>query len=105
MEEIMLATDVVLQAIIRPTAGSVEDLIARAQMGEIRLIMLHSVLYYAVSSVRENDGINTHRLAALLKYVQIISDEPEYLGPQERDSWVPTPEEVENWRKLALGED
>jgi len=74
MEEIMLATDVVLQAIIQPGAGSVEDLVAQAQNGEIQLSVLHSVLYFALYSVRENDKINTQRLAELLKYVQIISD-------------------------------
>lgn len=105
MEEILLATDVVLQAIIGPTGGSVEGLIAQAQNGEVHLTVLHSVLYCAVYSVRETDRINTHRLAELLKYSQIMSDEPEYLGPQERGSWKPASEEVENWRKLALGED
>jgi hypothetical protein len=105
MEEIMLATDVVLQAIIGPDPASVDGLIAEAQNREIQLTVLHSVLYCAVYSVRETDRINPHRLSELLKYSQIASDEPEYLGRHERGSWVPTSEEVEKWRKLALGED
>jgi hypothetical protein len=102
MEEIMLATDVVLQAIIGPNSGSAETLIAQAKTGEIQLTVLHSVLYYAVKSVSEDDQINLRRFSELLKYSQIISDEPEYLGTKERDLWEPTARDVENWRKLAL---
>jgi hypothetical protein len=102
IEEVMLATDTVLKAIIRPTADSVDHLIAEAQKGETRLSVLHSSLYCALYSARETDSLNIPRLAQLLKYVEIVQDAPEYLGPEERDSWVPSSEEVSNWRKCAL---
>lgn len=104
MQPTMLATDVVLQALVGPSKGLIESLIMQAQNGKTRLTVLHSTLYCAVISVRPSDTLNTHRFAELLKYSEIIPDEPQYLGPQERDSWVPTSKEIEHWRKLALGE-
>ena len=105
MEEIMLATDIVLRAIIARNDDSVRKLIEQAQSGEILLIIPQTVLYWAVHSVKENDTIHSHRLAQLLKYSYILQDAPEYLGPAERDAWEPTSKQVEHWRTLATEED
>ena len=102
MEEVMLATDVVLSAIISPTTQVVDKLIEQAKRGEIALLMPHFVLYCALYSVEDSDVVNSHQLAELLKYVQIVADAPEFLGPQERGSWTPSVEEVANWRRCAL---
>ena len=105
MEEVMLATDVVLKSMIAPAARSLTELISQAKRGEIYLTMSQSVLYYAFQSVRESDKIRFDRFCELLKYSQIVSDEPQYLGPQERESWQTDFIEVENWRSLALETD
>jgi hypothetical protein len=104
MEEVMLAIDVVLQAIIGRN-GSAANLIEQARRGEILLVVPHSVLYCAIYSISSTDTINTSQLAALLRYSQILPDSPEYLGPDDRDSWRPNSQAVENWRRLALKDD
>ena len=101
MEEVMLATDVVLEAIIGRN-GSAAKLIEQARKGEIHLVVPHYVLYCAVYSTSSTDTINTDQLAELLKYCEILPDAPAYLGPEDRDSWRPEWHEVENWRRHAL---
>lgn len=105
MDHVMLATDVVLQAIIGNPNGSVGKLMKQAKSDEIRLAIPHLALYCAVYSIRKGDQINAPRLAELLKYSEILPETPEYLGPIERESWVPNAQAVENWRKLALKDD
>jgi len=105
MEEIMLAVDVILQALIGRSTSKVDALIMEARNGEAQLQILDSALYCALYSVRGEDTVNLRRLAELLQYTQLISDSPEYLGPQERESWIPSQGEVENWRKVALEEN
>jgi hypothetical protein len=106
MKEIMIATDVVLEAIIGRTPGLADELIAQAQKGEAQLNILHSTLYSALYSVDPRvDKVNVQRLAQLLKYSQILPDAELYTGPQERDAWVPTEEEITNWREIALRDE
>jgi hypothetical protein len=50
MDELMLATDVVLRAIIGKN-GSVTKLIKQAERGELQLVLPHSAPYWAVYSV------------------------------------------------------
>ena len=104
MEEVIVATDVVLRAIIGHSR-SIEKLIAEARRGEIRLVVPHESLYFAVYSIRSTDVINTSQFAELIQYCQILRDGPEFLGAEERDSWRPNSQEVENWRRLALEEN
>ena len=61
MEERMLATDIVLRAIIARNDDSFRKLIEQAQSGEILLIIPQTALYWAVHTVKENDTINSHR--------------------------------------------
>lgn len=105
MEEIMLATDVVLRAIIARNDVSVGKLIEQARSGDILQIIPQTVLYCAVQSVKENDTINFNRLAQLIKYSYILQDAPEYLGPAERDAWEPTSKQVEHWRSMVVEND
>lgn len=105
MEEITLAIDIILEAIIRPTPGIVDRLIERARKGEARLIILRFALYCALHSVQEEDKVNAKRLAELLKYAEIQPDTLELLEPQDRESWTPSQEEINNWRKCAIRDD
>ena len=101
----MLATDVVLGAIIGRSDHPVRKLIEQAQNGQITLVIPQPVLYWAIHSVKPTDSINTNQLAELIKYSQILPDAPEYLGPNERHSWLPSSEAVAKWRRLVLEED
>lgn len=103
MEEIMLAVDVILEGIIGRTTGKVDALIFEARNGDVQLQILDFALYCALYSVRTEDTVNVRKLAELLQYAQLIPDSPEYLGPQERESWTPSQTEIDNWRKVALG--
>jgi hypothetical protein len=105
MQEIILAVDVILQAIIGRNTSKIDDLILEARNGDAQLQILDSALYCALYSVKGEDKVNVRRLAELLQYAQLISDSPEYLGPEERESWIPSQEEIDNWRKVALGEN
>ena len=102
MEEVMLAVDTVLECLAGPDDGFIDELIRRARVGEIALLMLHSTLYQALCSLRDDDVINRKRFCLLLKFSQIIPDTEVYLGPEERRSWDPSPSEVANWRKSAF---
>lgn len=104
MQKLMLATDVILEALIGPSPIKVDRLISQARNGEVQFEILDLALCGAFYSVDEDDVINVRRLAQLLQYAQLIPDCPEYLGPGEREGWVPTAKEVANWRKCALGE-
>lgn len=99
VEEVMLAVDMVLEAIIGTTPGSIDKLISQAANGEIKLSVCHLALYSAVFSVQKNDNVNATQFAELLRLVQIIPEEPEYLGCEERNSWIPTQDQVDNWRR------
>ncbi|SRR5258708_23644009 len=102
MKEVILAVDVILQALIGRTASKVETLILEAGRGEVQIQIMDSALYCALYSVRSGDTVNIRRLAELLQYAQLISDSPEYLGPEDREMWIPSKAEIENWRKVAL---
>ena len=104
MQEVMLAIDVILEALIARKARKVDSLILEARNGNVQLQILDSALYCALYSVRNEDEVNVRRLADLLQYAQLIPDAPEYLGPQDRVSWTPSQDEVDNWRKVALGD-
>jgi hypothetical protein len=104
MSEVMLAIDSVLEAIIGPSPGSIDEIIRKAREGEIQLILEDFALYCALASVREGDKVNIRRLADLIKYAQIQLDSPEFLGSLDRESWTPSNEAIENWRRWALQE-
>lgn len=101
-EEVILAVDMILEAIIGLKPGRIDELIAEAESGEVRLSLSHFALYCAVHSVRAKDNLNARRFANLLRLVEIIPDEPQYLGIEERKAWVPSPDEVDHWRGAAL---
>ena len=104
MNEVIVATDVVLRAIIRPS-DYVANLLDRARKGEVQLVIMHEVLYYALYSISSEDTINTQQLAELIQYSQILPHAPEFLGAEERRSWIPNSQQVEHWRRIALEED
>jgi hypothetical protein len=101
MEEILLATDVVLEVIIGSSTDRANRLIDRARKGEIQINILQSALYWAFYSVKKDDKINFRQVAELFKYAQIVLEAPIYLGPQDREGWTPSQQEVDNWRKCA----
>lgn len=102
MEEIMLAIDAILKVIIGPTPAFVDELIERARKGEVKFLISEFALYCALYSVQEGDQVNARHLAEVLKYAQILPDAPAYLGPEERESWKPSQEEINHWREVAL---
>lgn len=102
MEEVLLGIDVVLEAIIGNANGLSNKLIEQARKGQIQINILHSALYCAFYSVDSDDTADFRQIAELLKYAQIIPDAETYLGPQDRELWTPSKEEVDNWRKCAF---
>ena len=101
MKEIMLAVDVLLAALIGPSPNFVDALINQARNGDANFLVGHHALFCALYSVKESDFINVRRLAELVKYSQIQPEEPEYLGSQERERWIPSEAEMTNWRGIA----
>jgi len=102
MKDVLIATDAILAIIIGKESKVDEEIIKKARKGEYRILIEHCSLYWALYSVREGDNINLKRLAELLKYAQILSEE--LVDPRARESWTPSQEEVEHWRKVALEE-
>ncbi len=102
MEGVTLAVDVVLAAIIGAKNNYVDAVIERARSGELHFILEDKTLFFALFSVKESDSVDLKRLAELLRYSQIQTAEPQYLGPRERKSWSPPETEIQNWREVAL---
>ena len=104
MEPIMLAVDMILTVIIG-NPKTIENLLSQARAGDAYFVVLDSALYCALYSVEEHDSKNLSLLAEVLKYSQLQSDAPEYLGATERSSWTPSRNKVRHWRAVALDVD
>ena len=109
-ESTYLAIDLVLQALIGPDGAAIEGLIAQATTGRVRLVISDRAIYCAVASLRDTDKVNFSRFAALLQYATIQSSRtpPDAIvvskGPPRPEVFSsPSPEEIEHWRKIALG--
>jgi hypothetical protein len=96
---VMLAIDIVLGAMIGPGTGA-EMVIARAEAGEWTPVLLDLALFCAMSSVRADDRVDHARFARLLRHAQFAAS-----GSRAPDTAfaVPSAEEIENWRAVALG--
>jgi hypothetical protein len=102
MKKVLLATDAILRIVIGDKEGYLDELLKQASEGDVEIIIPQLALYCAFASVNEQDRVNPQRIAKLFKYAQLLPDTPEYLGPQDREMWTPTEEEIDNWRKNAL---
>jgi hypothetical protein len=97
---VILAIDVILEALIGPNPSPIERLLAQAKAGQVELVVLHHALYCALRSVGEQDTLNIARLAELVKYARI--EPTPHLKPEEGGVLEPTQEEIENWRADVL---
>jgi hypothetical protein len=97
---VMLAIDIVLGALIGPPGTAAELVIARAEAGEWRPVLLDLALFCAMASVRPEDAVDHARFARLLRHAQFAASgsraEGEAFDP-------PSLEEIEHWRDVALG--
>lgn len=57
MTEVRLAVDAILAVIIGNEPERIDHLLEEARRGNIKLLVLHEALYWALYSVRENDPI------------------------------------------------
>jgi hypothetical protein len=86
-ESVDLAVDVVLHIMIGPTNG------------EIEIYINDVTLFLALYSVRDTDNANFSELAKLLRFA-FIRNRRSSSDPGHN---IPSPEQVERWRKVALG--
>ena len=99
---VMLAIDVVLGALIGPPDTAAEMVIARAEAGEWKPVVLDLALFCAMASVRPDDPVDHARFARLLRYAELAPS----LGRQPDGTFSPpSAEEIEHWRDVALGRD
>lgn len=98
----MLAIDVVLGALIGPPGAAAEMVIEKAEAGEWTPVLLDLALFCAMASVRPEDRVDHARFARLLRHVSFAAS-----GSREEGAAfeMPSADEIEHWRKVALGLD
>ena len=101
-DQVMLAIDIVLAALIGPAGCSADNVIARAEAGEWEPVLLDLALFCAMSSVRPDDRVDHARFARLLRHARFAAS-----GGREADGAFAPPsiEAIEHWRDVALGRD
>jgi hypothetical protein len=97
---VILAIDIVLAALIGPPGNISEKVIARAESGEWQVMLLDLALYCAISSVRPGDDVDHARFARLLRHAV---PQASLSRPPGGSFDVPSDEEIEHWRDVALG--
>jgi hypothetical protein len=98
-ESVDLAVDVVLHIMIGPTNSCLSSLLSRAKNGEIEIYINDVTLFLALYSVRDTDNATFSELAKLLRFA-FIRNRRSSSDPGHN---IPNPEQVERWRKVALG--
>jgi len=93
--DVHLHVDLILAALIGRSDSTLDKLVAAAERGEQHLMILELALYYAFCSLRSDDRPNFPRFCRLLQFTRVV--------PSPRPFDPPDPEEIANWRALALG--
>ena len=97
---VMLATDVLLGALIGPPGCLAENVIQRVESGEWTPVVPDLALFCAVASVRVEDTVDHARFARLMRHAEfttVINRRPGM--PHD----PPSESEIEHWRNVALG--
>jgi len=93
--DVYLHVDLILAALIGRNDKTLEKIITEAERGEQQLMILELALYYAFCSLRSDDRPNFPRFCRLLQVTRVV--------PSPRPFDPPDPEEIANWRAVALG--
>jgi len=93
--DVYLHVDLILAALIGRNDKALEKIIAEAERGEQHLMILEAALYYAFCSLQSDDRPNFPRFCRLLQVTRVV--------PSPRPFDPPDPEEIANWRAVALG--
>src|SRR5262245_21422857 len=96
---VMLAIDVVLSALIGPPDSPADFVIARAEAGEWKPVVLDLALFCAMSSVRAGDQVDHARFARLLRHAELA---PSLSRAADGTFSPPSAAEIEHWRDVAL---
>ena len=99
-DAMLLANDIVLSMLIETPGGSADKLLKRVEAGELTPVVMDASLFWAMSSVRASDTVQTGRMARLLRYARILPLDSE---GEARGHTVASPEEIEHWRSVVLG--
>lgn len=99
VEPIVLGIDLVLGALIGPPGCAAESVIARAETGEWKPVVIDLALYCALASVRDGDRVDHARFAQLLRHASIVASRSREPGASFAP---PAPSEIEHWRAVVL---
>ena len=96
---VALGNDLVVAALIAKPGHGIDGLIAKAERGELKLVVFDLSLLCAVSAVKPKDKVDWKRFARLLQFAEIqpsLSRGPHGLPP-------PDAEEIAHWRDVVFG--